>query len=553
MSFGFLNTLMLLGLAAMAIPILIHLLNRRRYNTVDWGAMQFLQVSETTRRRLLIEELLLMLLRMGLIGILAAGLAGVVLWLWPRIILALNTVSTDDAYVAGHVTYIASQVPGTILKVHVDDNEFVNKGQLLVEIDPEPYQIAADRASAAVTVAEAQVHQAIAQGRAMVAGIRAAYNNLKLTKDHVAEGVAKLRASVATRDKTIAQRSLADAELRRARNLLQSNSGTQQVVDQRDAAYQVAVATEIEAHEQVHLARAGIGLPSIPPPGDLLEDVPSDWPKKAPAVRAALAELINVGVKIGLEVPPIDEDPDTVYDNFRKRAPGGDLDTYLNELVNQSPPVHLARAGREQVRHVLDQAKLDLRDTKIHAEISGFISRRITNLGNRVQAGQGLMTLRPLENVWIDANFKETQINALKIGQEVEIRADAYPGQIYRGRVSGFSAGTGAATALLPQENATGNFVKVVQRLPVRIDLVDGNPPDAPLFVGLSVEPLVKIHLPPTGPFAGQKLQRPLQPTSAREAEPMPSATGPSIAPGPASPPAKVPGLPAEPPGGPSS
>jgi membrane fusion protein, multidrug efflux system len=485
-----------------------------------------------------------------LIGaLLTVGLTGAFLWLWPEIILALNTVSTNDAYVAGHVTYIASRVPGTILKVHVDDNAFVNKGQILVELDPKPYQIAADQASASVTLAEAQLQQAITQGRAMVAGIRAAFNNLKLTKDHVAEGMAKLRASIATRNKAKAQRSLANTELQRAKNLLQSNSGTQQVVDQRDAAYQVAVATEIEAHEQIHLARAAIGLPSIPPPGELLEDVPSDWVKKAPAVRAALADLINVGVKIGLEVPPIDEDPDMVYDNFRKRAPGGDLDIYLNELINQSPLVHLAQAGREQAHHALEQTKLDLRDTKIHAEISGFINHRITNTGNRIQAGQGLMTLRPLENVWIDANFKETQINALKIGQEVEIRADAYPRRIYRGRISGFSAGTGAATALLPPENATGNFVKVVQRLPVRIDLIDGNPPDAPLFVGLSVEPLVKIHQTLTGPFAGQKLQRPLQPTSAQESKPIPSAPGPSVAPGPASQP--IP--PVEPPGAPST
>jgi membrane fusion protein (multidrug efflux system) len=483
--------------------------------------------------------------------LIVAALAGSVFWLWPRIVLAMSTVSTNDAYVAGHVTYIASRVPGTILKLHVDDNEFVNKGQLLVEIDPEPYQIATDRSSAAVRVAEAQLHQAMAQGRALEAGIREAYNNLKLTKDHVAEGVAKLKASVATRNKAIAQRSLADIELRRARNLLQSNSGTQQVVDQREAAYQVAVATEIEAHEQIHLARAAIGLPSVPRPGEPLEDVPADWAKQSPAVRAALAELINVGVKIGLDVPPIDEDPDTVYANFLKHAPGGNIDKYLDQLMTQSPPVLLAQAGLEQARHALDQAKLDLRDTKIQAEISGFISRRIANPGNRVQAGQGLMTLRPLENVWIDANFKETQISDLKIGQEVEIRADAYAGRIYRGRVSGFSAGTGAATALLPPENATGNFVKVVQRLPVRIDLVDGNPADAPLFVGLSVEPLVRIHQPLTGPFAGEKLQRPLHPTSARDSEPVPPAASPLAAPGPASPPVLV--SPVEPTGGPSS
>ncbi len=482
----------------------------------------------------------------GLVVLLTAAAAGGVFWLWPRILQALHTVSTDDAYVAGHVTYIASRVPGTVLKIHVDDNQFVSQGQLLVELDPEPYQIGVARAEAAVAVAEAQVQQAETQSRAVVAGIRAAYNNLKLTMDHVTEGIAKLKASLATQAKTAAQRALAEAELRRARNLLQSNSGTQQVVDQREAAYQVAVATEIEAHEQVHLTRAALGLVAVPPPGQPLDEIPADWPQKAPAVRAALAELINVGVKIGLQVPPIEEDPETVYGNFVKQAPGGNLDKYLNELVAKSPAMQLARAGVEQARHALDQAKLDLRDTKLYAEISGFIGRRLANPGNRVAAGQGLMALRPLEDIWIDANFKETQLNDLQIGQSVDIHADAYPGRVYRGRISGFSAGTGAATALLPPENATGNFVKVVQRLPVRIDLVDGNPAEAPLFVGLSAEPFVKITEPPTGPFAGQKLQRPVQPASDRNsptpsipsisgpphtATPLPAAPAPATAP----------------------
>ncbi len=466
---------------------------------------------------------------LGLMALLAAGVVAGGLWLWPRILLALHTVSTDDAYVAGHVTYIAPRIPGTILKVLVDDNQFVNKGQLIVELDPEPYQISVDRAAAAVAVAEAQVQQAQTQGRAIVAGIRAAYNNLKLAVDHVTEGIAKLKASLATREKTIAQRALAEIELRRAKNLLQSNSGTQQVVDQREAAYQVATATEIEAHEQVHLARAALGLPAVPPPGQPLDDVPADWPQKAPAVRAALAELINVAVKIGLQIPPIEDDPDTVYDNFVKRAPGGNLDSYLNQLVEKSPAVQLARAGLEQARHALEQTRLDLRDTKIHAELSGFIDHRLANPGNRVSAGQALMALRPLEDVWIDANFKETQIADLQIGQSVEIRADAYPRRVYHGRISGFSAGTGAATALLPPENATGNFVKVVQRLPVRIDLVDGNPADAPLFVGLSVEPFVKITEPPTGPFAGQKLQRSVQPAPVRRSSAL--SIPPSVAP----------------------
>ena len=219
-----------------------------RNSTVSKGRANTRTTSQGNRRFRLL----------GLMALLAAGVVGGGLWLWPPILLALRTVSTNDAYVAGHVTYIAPRIPGTILKVHVDDNQFVNKGQLIVELDPEPYQISVDRAAAAVAVAKAQVQQAETQSRAIVAGIRAAYNNLKLTMDHVTEGIAKLKASLATREKTIAQRALAEIELRRAKNLLQSNSGTQQVVDQREAAYQIATATEIEAHEQVHLARAAL-------------------------------------------------------------------------------------------------------------------------------------------------------------------------------------------------------------------------------------------------------------------------------------------------------
>ncbi len=284
------------------------------------------------------------------ISLLAAGLVAGVVWLWPRTLLFLNTVSTDDAYVAGYITSVAPRVPGTIAKIHVDDNMFASKGQLLVELDPEPYQIAVNRSLAAVRVAEAQVKQATAQGRAVVAGIRAAYNNLTLARDQVAEQIAKLKASMATLSKAQAQRVLAETELRRAQNLFQSKSGTQQSLDQRQASYQVALATELEAHEQIHLNRAALGLPPVPAPGQPLDEVPAGWTKKAPMVRAALAELINTAVKIGLEVPRIEEDPDTVYNNFVKRAPGGNLDALLDHLVETSPATQLAQAGMEQAR-----------------------------------------------------------------------------------------------------------------------------------------------------------------------------------------------------------
>ena len=144
--------------------------------------------------------------------------------------------------------------------------------------------------------------------------------------------------------------------------------------------------------------------------------------------------------------------------------------------------------------------------TEIRAAISGYVSNRAVNKGNQVQVGQMLMAIRPLQEVWIDANFKETQLGKLRIGHPVDIYVDAYPGRVFRGRVAGFNAGTGAAMSLLPPQNATGNFVKVVQRLPVRIELTEPPPKETPLFVGLSVVPEVDFSATPTGESAGERL-----------------------------------------------
>jgi membrane fusion protein (multidrug efflux system) len=142
------------------------------------------------------------------------------------------------------------------------------------------------------------------------------------------------------------------------------------------------------------------------------------------------------------------------------------------------------------------------------AEIDGVVTRRNVNPGNNVQVGQSLLALRSLRDIWVDANFKETQLRKLRIGQQVELEADMYGSKHkFEGRVSGFSNGTGSTLALLPPQNATGNFVKVVQRLPVRIDLVNYDPDKLPLFVGLSVEPSVILSSKPSGPNAGKFLQ----------------------------------------------
>ena len=141
-----------------------------------------------------------------------------------------------------------------------------------------------------------------------------------------------------------------------------------------------------------------------------------------------------------------------------------------------------------------------------------MVTSRNVNPGNNVQAGQSLMAVRSLTEIWIDANFKETQLADLRIGQRVRCEVDMYGSrQEFEGRITGFTMGTGQTLALLPPQNATGNFVKIVQRLPVRIELTDYDPDKAPLFVGLSVAPYVYFKEPPTGPHAGEVLQ-PLRP-----------------------------------------
>ena len=156
----------------------------------------------------------------------------------------------------------------------------------------------------------------------------------------------------------------------------------------------------------------------------------------------------------------------------------------------------------------LHQAELNLAYCDVVADIDGVVTSRNVNPGNHVVAGEQLMALRSLTDIWVDANFKETQLGELRIGQPADLDVDMYGRrQRFRGRISGFTMGTGSTLALLPAENATGNFVKVVQRLPVRIDLIDYNPNVTPLFIGLSVTPYVHIYEKPSGPNAGKFLQ----------------------------------------------
>jgi membrane fusion protein (multidrug efflux system) len=180
----------------------------------------------------------------------------------------------------------------------------------------------------------------------------------------------------------------------------------------------------------------------------------------------------------------------------------------MERLVPDAPTVRQAVARKRQTERDLAEAELSLRYCDVVSEIDGVVTRRNVNAGNNVTVGQGLMAVRSLREIWIDANFKETQLADLRIGHRVRCEVDMYGSHHeFEGRITGFTMGTGQTLALLPPQNATGNYVKIVQRLPVRIELTNYNPDEIPLFIGLSVMPYVYYKERPTGPHAGDFLQ----------------------------------------------
>ena len=229
--------------------------------------------------------------------------------------------------------------------------------------------------------------------------------------------------------------------------------------------------------------------------------------------------------QVGLPPPSFAQTPKQALDEFISRDKEGNIDRIAERLVPEAPAVRQAEAKLLQARRDLAQAELNLRYCDIVSEIDGVVTSRNVNPGNNVSPGQALMAVRSLTEIWIDANFKETQLADLRIGQRVRCEVDMYGGRReYEGRITGFTMGTGQTLALLPPQNATGNFVKIVQRLPVRVELTDYDPDKAPLFVGLSVVPYVYYKEPATGPHAGAVLQ-PLAPLPTGPTDPTPSST----------------------------
>ncbi|MGC3968027.1 MAG: HlyD family secretion protein [Pirellulales bacterium] len=425
----------------------------------------------------------------------------------PWLHLVWTTVSTDDAYVNGHVTFTAPRVPGQVVKVLVDDNYRVRRGDLLVQLDKEPYQVQVDIARASVEAAEADLIVARAEARGIEGQMRSLRFGLQRSIEDVHNQVALLHARVATLNAQKATVAKAQADYNRGKPLLATGAMSQEDFDLRNASMLTAQAGVDEALQAIYQVRVSLGLPPVPASGDELTQVPADLDETFSAVKQAQANLIEAAARLGVSTSFRDSPPQMIAD-FVRRDPQGNLDHIYDDLLKNAPGVKQAESRLMQAKRNLDQADLNLRYCDVYAEIDGVVTRRNVNVGNNVTAGQSLLAVRSLREIWIDANFKETQLRNLRIGQRAELEVDMYGSRrTFQGRITGFTMGTGSTLALLPPENATGNFVKVVQRLPVRIELTDYDPDAATLFVGLSVTPYVHVNEPPTGPDAGKLLQ----------------------------------------------
>src|ERR1700729_2331016 len=357
-------------------------------------------------------------------------------------------------------------------------------------------QTAVDTATADLQVAKSKV-------RGLEAEAMSRRRALEHAMEDVDNQVALLRAKVAGLDKSQAQLALAQVDFDRAAKLVVTNDTPRSEYDRRQAILLSARADVVASRADIRQIRASLGLPQESDEADLGR-VPPDIDQTFSSVLQAQAALVQSAAQLGV-IHSFEEGPRHMVEAFEKE---GDVNTTFTRLAADAPDLKQAEAKVEAAKRDLDQAELDLRYCDVIAEIDGVITRRNVNPGDNIQVGQALMAIRSLDEIWVDANFKETQLGDLRIGQPVDLYVDMYGGRhVFEGRISGFTEGTGSTLALLPAENATGNFVKVVQRLPVRIDLTNYDPDKNPLFIGTSVTPYVYFNKPPTGPDAGKFLQ----------------------------------------------
>ena len=355
---------------------------------------------------------------------------------------------TDDAQINGHLIQVSSRIAGQVAKVYVDENQVVKAGDTIAELDPRDYQVAVENAEAAV---------ASAQANAAAANVAVPLLTVN-TGSNLRSAVADVSGSAASVEQ--AQQQL-DAAHQRVKQAQANQIKTQADLER----YKPLVEKDVISKQQFDAAVAA-----------------------ADAAKADLegAKATEKAASDGVRVAREHESQAQAMQKYAETGP--------QQVQAQSARAKQALAQVQQAQAQLDQAKLNLSYTKIVAPTAGIITRKSVEINQNVATGQNLLTLVSLEGLWVTANFKETQLKHMSNGQTAEIEVDS-TGKTYHGKVTQIGGATGSVLSLFPPENATGNYVKVVQRIPVRIDFdnLASEDPNHALRPGLSVEPKVLV------------------------------------------------------------
>lgn len=383
--------------------------------------------------------------RKGIIIAVVAVLVLVALGFWWH---STYYEDTDDAQINGHLIQISSRINGQVIKVNVEENQQVKKGDLIAELDPRDYDVAVANAKAALASAEAAA--AAAKVNVPITSINtgstlaSAGSDVTAAEAGISQAQSQLAAAHAKVVQAEANNAKAQSDLQRYKPLVEKDVISKQQYDAAVASADAAKASVDDAHANERAA--------------------------ADAVRVANEKASQAQAQL----------------KYAKTGP--------QQVAAQSARYKQAAAEVQKAQAQLDQANLNLSYTKIIAPAAGIITRKSVEINQNIAAGQNLLTLVSLEDLWVTANFKETQLQHMQPKQAVEIHVDA-TGKDYDGHVTQVGGATGSVLSLFPPENATGNYVKVVQRVPVRIDFDDLNKedPNHALRPGLSVEPKVRV------------------------------------------------------------
>jgi membrane fusion protein (multidrug efflux system) len=409
---------------------------------------------------------------------------GIRYWLYAR-----SHETTDDAFIDGHIVQVSPKVSGYVVKVYIADNQSVKAGDLVAELDPRDFEVKVEQAKAALNAGLAQEKQAqtqvqltrvttranvrqatagVQQARSGVSGARAGAASERSRTTQTSAGIpaaeANLQEAQAQVSAAEAEAARATADAQRYQMLYEKDEVSKQRLDQAIATAQTATAQVAAARERVAAARAKV-----------------DESRAATLAQASTAERAQA--QVGAASAQVNEALGRLA-----QANSAPQQVAVSEAQAAS-----AGANLQELQAAVAQAELELSYTKIYAPESGRVTRKAVEVGALVQVGQPLLAVVPGE-VWVTANFKENQIGDIKPGQPVDITVDAYPDKVFKAHVDSIQAGTGARFSLLPPENATGSYVKVVQRVPVKI-VFEANQVDSQhlLAPGMSAVPEVKV------------------------------------------------------------